>query len=301
MIQSVTVTNYVGDSLEMVLSNPQSSGFNITSIEGLGPVESTINTVDLTTVDGAIFSNARSSTRNIVMNLAFYGDDIESIRHKSYRYFPIKQKLDLLVKTDRRSAKISGYVEKNEPAIFSEQETAQISIICPSPWFHTENDQVTGFSTVKPLFEFPFSNESLEEPLIQFGEVVNDSVESVIYEGDIETGFVMNIHVTGNEIGDITIRNYNTRETMVLDVSVISTIAGGDLRPGDDIYISTVVGDKYVHLVREGVTYNILNCIGRNADWFVLRKGENRFLHEAETGETDLWYTITNPVLYEGV
>lgn len=301
MIRSVAVTNYVGDSITMELARPDLSGFLITGIDGLGPVESDIHTTELSTMDGSIYSGARSPQRNIVIDLQMFGTNVEKLRHKTYRYFPIKQPLTLTVTTDERVSKITGYVEKNEPDIFSQNESTQISIICPDPWFRTEQDQVTGFATIKPLFEFPFSNESLTENKIQFGEVTNNLTESVFYDGDIDTGFVMNIHVTGEEIGDITLRNYNTRETMVLDVSVISSISGGDLQPGDDIYISTVTGNKYIHLVRDGVTYNILNSIGRNADWFILRKGENRFMHEAENGEMGLWYTITNPVLYEGV
>ena len=37
MIKSVTVTNYLGESLKMKLTNPYDSGIAITDITGIGP------------------------------------------------------------------------------------------------------------------------------------------------------------------------------------------------------------------------------------------------------------------------
>lgn len=301
MIQSVTVTNYVGDSLEMVLNNPQSSGFNITSIEGIGPVESSINSTELSTMDGSIYTGARSSSRNIAINLAFYGDNIEELRHKSYRYFPIKKQLELVFKTDERTCRIAGYVEKNEPAIFSELETTQISVVCMNPWFQSYNPQRTEFSAVHPLFEFPFSNESLDEKLLEMGEIVHNERKSFIYLGDVETGFTLTIHVTGTQIGNISVYNVDTRENMDIDVNKLAKIVGGPLTVGDDIIISTINGNRYAHFIRQGVTYNILNAINRDADWFQLSRGVNRFAYTAESGDVNLQLSIENPILYEGI
>ena len=41
MIKSVTVTNYLGESLKMELTNPYDSGIAITDITGIGPVSYT--------------------------------------------------------------------------------------------------------------------------------------------------------------------------------------------------------------------------------------------------------------------
>ena len=37
---------------------------------------------------------------------------------------------------------------------------------------------------VLSMFEFPFSNESLEENFIEFGEIVNKKENVIVYEGD---------------------------------------------------------------------------------------------------------------------
>ena len=132
MIKKVIATNYLGESLEMELARPEVSGLAITNIEGLGPVKATINTSEIATGDGALYNSAKLETRNIVMTLDFrFGTDIESIRHTTYKYFPIKRYITLTFVTDQRSLDAFGYVASNEPEIFNAHEVAQISVIIP--------------------------------------------------------------------------------------------------------------------------------------------------------------------------
>lgn len=72
MIKSVTVTNYLGDSIKLDLTRPDASGFIIKSIEGLGPAKASINTSDISTNDGGIFNSSRLDKRNIVFDLEFF-------------------------------------------------------------------------------------------------------------------------------------------------------------------------------------------------------------------------------------
>ena len=88
MIKSVTVTNYLGESLRMELGRPETSGFYIKKIDGLGPCKANINITERATVDGALYSSAHVNSRNIVMSLGFvFAHDVEEVRHKSYKYF----------------------------------------------------------------------------------------------------------------------------------------------------------------------------------------------------------------------
>ncbi len=131
MIKAITVTNYLGDSIRMDLARPEESGFVIRAITGLGPGQANINTVDVSTNDGGFFNSARLPIRNIVLTLGFLPKpSIEDVRQKSYKYFPIKKKLTLLIETDNRTAEIEGYVESNDPNIFSKEETTDISKVC---------------------------------------------------------------------------------------------------------------------------------------------------------------------------
>lgn len=304
MIKSITVTNYLGDSIKLELRRPEQSGFLIKSVSGLGPSKANINTTEVSTNDGSLFNSARLNQRNIVFDFIFVEsinrESIEDIRQKSYKYFPIKKNVDLLIETDNRIVKTTGYVESNEPNIFSSQEGAQISIICPDPYFYSTEKTVTIFSGIEPLFEFPFENNSLTDNLLEFGGIIVNQEKTVFYKGDSEVGIVIYIHAIG-EATNLTIYNALTREVLKIDTDRLEALTGSIIKAGDDIIISTIKGEKFIRLIRDGEYINILNCLGRNSDWFRLVKGDNVFAFTAETGDTNLQFRIENLIVYEGV
>lgn len=302
MIKSITVTNYLGDSIVLELTRPEKSGFIVESVTGLGPGSSAINLTEISTTDGAYFNSSRVSSRNIVLSLRFMWDrTIEDSRQLSYKYFPLKRGVTLTIETDNRSLQISGYVESNEPNIFSETEGTEISIICPDPFFKDSREtQQTSFSGIEPLFEFPFSNESLTEPLLEFSEIV-DSIERVlVYNGDVETGVTISIKAFGEASG-ITLYNIGTRESMKILDNAIESIMGSGLTDGDEIVICTITGKKSATFIRNGKSTNILNSIDRSSDWFKLAKGSNIFAYTTESGRNNIQVQIQNSVIYEGI
>lgn len=301
MIKSITVTNHLGESLTMELARPEPSGFAIESVSGLGPGKANINTAERSTIDGALFNSARLPSRNIVISIIYlWKNTIEEARLLSYRYFPLKKLVKLTIETDNRIAEIEGYVESNEPDIFSKQEKTDISIVCPDPFFYSNRNATTVFSGIEPLFEFQFSNESLEHPLLEMSAIRNRQENVVTYEGDADVGIVITIHAVGEASG-ITIYNLNTRGTMTIDTDRLEAIIGSGIEFGDDIIISTVKGNKYAIFQRDGVQTNILNCLDRNSEWFQLTKGDNLFAYTAEVGNENLQFKIENRVAYEGV
>lgn len=304
MIKTITVTNYLGDSIKLDLARPEDSGFLVTSITGLGAGKATINTVEIATNDGSLYNSARVSSRNIVISLRYlWKDTIEDVRQLSYKYFPLKRKVKLLIETDNRSAEIEGYVESNEPDIFSKEESADISIICGFPFFYSAENggiQTTIFSGIEPLFEFPFSNESLTDFLLEMGEIRNRRDNIIIYNGDVETGLTITIHAIGSA-SNIAIYNINTRDVLRINTDKMASLTGSAVVKSDDIIICTERGNKSATLLRGGKKINILNCIERDVTWFQLAKGENIFAYTAETGSSNLQFKIENKVVYEGV
>ena len=304
MIKSITVTNYLGDSIKLDLARPEESGFVVTSVTGLGSGKANINMTEIATNDGGLFNSSRLPSRNIVISLKYlWHDSIEDVRQLSYKYFPIKKKLTLLIETDNRQAEIDGYTETNEPTIFSKDEGSDISIVCPNPFFYSagkDGINTTIFYGVEPLFEFPFSNESLYECLLEMGRIQNQTEKTIVYSGDAEIGVTIAIHAIG-EARNITIYNTGTREIMRIDTDKLKAFTGSGIIPGDEIIICTVKGQKSITLLRNGKTTNILNCLDKNADWFQLAKGDNIFAYTVEEGRANLQFRIENRIVYEGV
>ena len=141
----------------------------------------------------------------------------------------------------------------------------------------------------------------------EFSSVKDDAHCTFWYPGDIETGVTFRIHATGPIEGLILWQEdplgiQEPRKISITD-SVIETITGSGIVSGDDIEISTVKGQKHAWLTRGNISYNILNALGKDIDWFELSHGTNVFFSQASSelylanAQIRIYYTI----LYEGL
>lgn len=301
MINSITVTNYLGESINLELRFPEKSGFSVQGIEGLGPSKADIYVTEIAGDDGSSYNSARVNTRNIVLSLGFlFKPTIETMRQLSYKYFPIKKRVRLLFETDNRTCEIYGYVESNEPDIFSQNESTKISIVCPDPYFYSVVPGIAVFYAIDPILEFEFSNESLSENLIEFSNIISNTEQTILYTGESEVGVVIVINAFGPAT-NIIIADSLKNKSMKIDTNRLTALTGFGIISGDEIRISTVRGNKYVTLFRSGAYINILNCLDKTSDWLQLTRGDNIFTYTAESGDTNLGFRIEYKLVYEGI
>lgn len=300
MIKSVLVTNHLGESIKMEMGRPEKSGLLIKDIDGLGPTKAEININESITLDGGSFNSSRCTPRNIVFQLGFVEmPTIEESRQLTYKYFPIKKRIQLVFETDTRSAVIEGYVESNTPDIFSASTETTISIICPFPHFRSYYGETFFFNALHNNFEFSFYNES-EQKQIEFGIIEHESSKNILYKGEIETGISIIIHATGNVTG-LVIYNRATREQLSINDSLLEQITGDPIKAGDDIVITTKKNEKSIILFRDGLIYNIINSLGANSDWIGLENGDNPIMYTVTDGATNLYFSIEYEVLFGGL
>lgn len=279
MIKSLTITNSLGESLNLELTNPWKNGVAIKSITGLGTPEYSVNTTPYASGDGSILGSIIASTRNILITLyPLFNPQVEDSRQLLYRYFQVKKEITLTFELDNRLVSIDGFVESNIPEIFSERELITISVICPDPYFK-ENFALSEFFYGEiPMFEFPFSNESLTEKLLVISELSLDNRATIYYDAEIDAGLLITIDCY-TEPGDIVIYNVETLGNIKISSSKIEVITGKKLSEKDQVVISTYSGDKYVHLIREGLVINILGAVNKDLDWFTLHQGSNSYTY----------------------
>lgn len=306
MIYSATVINHLNEKLVLDFDDPDSSGFAVTNVSGLGPGSVNINMSELSSMDGSIYISGRKASRNIVFTLIFMDSpSIEENRHKSYRFFQLNKPITMIFETDQRTLKILGYVESNEPTIFSSMEGSQISVICPEPYFYDSNGNVEIWTNnyAVPCFRFPFINEYIERPTLKFSETFDeDGTFPYFYSGDVDTGFVMELELlSSNGFGDITIYNKTTGEELFIDSDVIQIITGRFFGNEDIITISTIPRKKNIYLSREGKKSNILSCVPIESKWPVLVPGENRIGYSSSLNKERIRMTLSHPILYQGV
>lgn len=187
MIQSFTITNYIGESIFIDIRKPQDTGFLISSVTGLGPVKADISRSETGIFDGSIISNSRLESRNIVFNIVFFEDnadhlDIEDIRHKSYKYFPPKKEVKIVTTNEHGDYEISGIVETNDVPIFTKTEGTQVSIICEDPYFTKGEETSKYVSRVVPNFEFPVSFEAELSNIPDEEDQDDEGLEKIVAE-----------------------------------------------------------------------------------------------------------------------
>lgn len=271
MINTITITNSRNESVILDLFDPFSSGFAIQQVDGLGPVNTNINTADYAYKPGAFYLGSRQSTRNIVFDLVFLDTvgTIEQVRHLSYQYWPIGERIDILVSTDTRELYTNGYVESNEPAIWdAEHEGCQISVICESPFFVSPNTNVNKLSDIRNSFHFPFA--STEDPELTFGYAdVHDYIVAV-NNGDVETGAIFELRPSV-PVDNISIFRYGVTEPIF---KIKNTLEAGDV-----LTINSETGSKSITLRRNDKEYNAINYLDYSGGitWPTLRRGDNAF------------------------
>lgn len=308
MFQSMTVTNARGDTLDLPIRNPMATGYNVVAIDGLGPVDAVLQTSNTVTTDGVLFNGARKDEREITINLAYYpdaGKSIEELRHGTYKYFPEKEEVTLVFHAETRSVRTTGIVESNDISIFSEKEASSIVVKCPDPWFRIDDEQnrITSFSNVEPVFEFPFNwtNNPVSEPnALWFGAIQNMHSKNIMYDGESEVGVI--IHMSFDAPAH-NIRIYNEDAGQEIDIFTdkVGQIITDGIKQGDELVICTIPKRKSVEVIRDGISYNILNAINRDVRFITLHKGANTIVYSADSGVDSIHMSIENETLYTGV
>lgn len=303
MIESITITNYRNESIALTLRSPGVEGLYVRKIAGLDPPRATINISETPDFDGGVYNSARTTYRNIILRLGFIPTgtvSVEDIRQSTYRYFPLKRELTILVTTSNRVLEIVGYVESNSINIFAKRSETMISIICPEAYFKTIESIFTLFVGTTETFEFPWSNESTSAPLIEFGVVTVDERQNIIYDGDTETGVIITVKFNG-DIEDLVIVNTVLNQFFAIDDTRLAAIISGGFSAADVMTLNTVRGNKSMTVLRSGVEYNILDARIDGSDWLTVAKGDNDFYFSATLGESLMEFKIEHHPLYQGV
>ena len=270
-----------------VLNLSTSPMYQLYKVTGLQPPAVAINSSVNATTDGSTVNSLRAGTRNIVLYMTLNGD-VEKSRIELYRYFPLKKRITVYFKNGSRDVLIEGYVEVIECNLFTNKQVAQISLLCPQPYFKAVNDLVSYFSDISALFSFPFS---VGAEGVEVSSITRNVRKSIINTGDVESGLIIDLYATGTVVKPV-IYDVFKRTHLKLNFTMLA---------GDRIVINSNTGSKSISLVRGGVTSNIMGNMYPDSTWLTLGAGDNVFTYECDSGADNLQLTFTASVLYGGV
>jgi hypothetical protein len=279
----VKIKNTTGE----ILNLSSSSEYTLYDVTGVTPLQMNINSSVNATSDGSTVNSIRANNRNIVLYVAIHGD-VEANRLNLYKYFPLKQQISIYCKTANRDVYIEGYTELIDVKLFTNQQIAQISIICPQPYFKGVNDFVTYFSQIDSLFSFPFSIDKSGMELSIIGEEIR---KNIVNAGEVETGLIIEIFATSEVVNPV-IYDVFKRTHIKLNLT---------MHANDTIVINTNSGQKGITLLRAGIESNIMGYLVPTSTWLKVYSGDNVFTYDAESGESNMQLKFKTLALYGGV
>lgn len=315
MIRSVTIDNFLGESVDCVLEDPFAHGLNITDISGITPEDINVVTQDLALLDGSVYSSSRAPERDITITFRYYpaDGDIEHSRHIMYEYFGLGRKIRLHFHTDENVLWIDGYVKSSSGDIFSDKETVSVDIVCPDPWFRSETVAKTvllDHTNERYGFEFVTDYGHELEDRIEFGE--SDERYAFRYginfrvfnPGDRDIGCVIramympastsladtldlfHIAFVNNTTGEQSVANLgNTRETKAEDANYLT------FQPGDIYEMNSIPGYKMINF------YRLEKSQKRTQRDGAARAGEREFSEPVYPGTLKTyWYVGGDPI-----
>lgn len=287
---TLKVENATGAGLTLTGKEGQ---YQVIKIEGLNPAPAQINTTAIANLDGSLFNSSRLESKNIVITIRINGD-VETNRQRLYDYFPTKERVKLYYTNENRDVYIEGYVETLECDLFNVSELAQISVLCPDPYFSSVDEMVSDISNTLALFYFPFAID-YNDP-VPISEFENSRVSNVYNEGSSETGVIVDI-IARSDFNSITIRRYvegDIGEEMTLVYPFLEN---------DEIIINTNKGHKSVYLIRDSQRTNIFTAVQRDSVFFQLRAGDNLFgyLLDGSTENEEVSIRFLWRTIYRGV
>lgn len=284
---TASIQNKNGDVYVLTGNEPV---YQVIDIQGLNPPKAQINTTTIVGLDGAVFNSSKLETRNIVLTVKINGD-VEQNRLNLYRYFRTKEWCKFFYSNESRDVYIEGYVESVECGLFSNNEQAQISIICPYPYFKSLEQIVDDISNTLATFVFPFSI-NVNEP-IAFSTFELTRTTNVYNDSSSETGVEIDIDILAS-CNDIEIKNIVTGEEFLLYYN---------FQPNDRVVINTNKGQKSVKLIRNGVTTNLFSALQKGSVFFQLASGDNFFGYLIDLGDNNnnVYITFRHYNTYRGV
>ena len=269
-----------------ILKLEDSSGITVYEIEGLNPVKAEINVTRSIGWNGGKFASSHVESRNLVIKMALLGNP-EETRRTLYNFCSPSNHVKFHFIGDTKDVYIDGYVEDLNIAFFSMYQTAQLVILCPEPFWKDSMEQVIEMQNVTASFQFPYvPNEPVE-----LGTYSNITEILAVNDGDVDTGLTIRVTASGQVVNPI-IYNKLTNEF----IGITYTLEAGNV-----LEITTGFGRKDITLYIGNEAFTLFSKRLSGSTWLSLRKGDNLFQYDADSGKEFMNVKLIYTPEYTGV
>ena len=256
-----------GDRLPLVTNEL----FDITNIDGMTSVATSIASSTTGTGDGDIVNNVQANARPIVIDLRIKdGVDVEEAKRSILRVVKIKQRGTLEWTQNRRTVTISGVVESVDMPRWTNATILQISMYCSQPFWEDLDFIVQHISEAISLHYFTDSASGMlyfPDAGIPLGEYDTIRTKSFHNSGDVAVGLEISIVALATVTNPIIYDGYGN----FFGVGYGDGAKQVRLEAGDNVVITTHKGNKTVK--KNGVA--VFDYIKPQSTWLQLEAGDN--------------------------
>ena len=163
-----------------------------------------------------------------------------------------------------------------------------------------------------PEFSFAFSKVPTDNTELLMGDVVPYVVSSVYYQGDADTGVIVDISFRSNVTHDpenpktIRVANSLTNTANIFSLEKVKNIVTNLLDgytgivAGDRITLSTIVGEKSLVYTHNNIDYNVLGAVEPSGTWVTITTGDNYLVIDKDS-TVEITASVKNKIYYYGV
>ncbi len=280
---NLTYTNLNG--LKTWINDEQAYG--LIAIQGLQPPKALIQCGSLPQMDGSIFLQSKIEQRNIVLTLQVLSD-AEVNRRRLYDIFKIKQKGTVTIALKEQTVSIDAICESIEIVPMAWPLRAIISLICPQPYFETEDSVVLEMSSIEATLSFPLALSTTGSPI---GTLTPATAINAVNFGDIPCGFTVRFQCIA-PVENPKLIHMTTGETIQLMLT---------MTPGQIIEIQTDLGHKRIEEIQGSSQINRFNTLKLGSTFFQLKEKDNILFATSDSGSASLLTQLTYRPKISGV
>lgn len=275
MINKIEYENERGISIELNRDGP----LFLFSASGFDGLESDIVSSKSAYQDGITISKTILKDRVLTLNCYLEVDNEQQrdlLKRKLYNAFNPKFKGYMKIYTDANRLRGASNLRVVQAPIFDNDYSSknelvnfQVQLIMPLPYFEDMNENKVYFGD--DIGNFAFDLE-IEEEGIELSRKNNSIVTNILNEGDTESPLKVIFKAKSN-VKNPQIYNVYTKEFIKINKT---------MQAGEEITVTTGIGDKRVTSYINGVTSNIFNLLDIQSSFMWLNIGDNIIRYDAE-------------------
>lgn len=272
----------------------RSPHFILSGAEGLHGIEVDIGESESPYMDGASIESVKALPRGIELTLILRGD-VEEAVNAITSVVKSKQMVTLKETKDEKEITINGVVSIPPYSRMLQSCTITISIYCGQPYWEDLVQVVADIAEAVGMLFFPAEGQYFTFDGRPFGLLDTNLEKEFVNDGDTDVGMVVTINTYGSVTNPRISCSSGTQEGWWMEIRTT-------LDDDDEVEISTVRGNKYVTIngseIYKGQPVADFFKFNGN-DWLQLEQGTNTFNITAESGVTNLHFSISYKRRYE--